>query len=61
LKFIPVLPLVFGCFHLAYGYGFLRGLLDFVVLQKAPAARFVRLTRKQRRVETTSLGQASVD
>jgi len=60
-KFIPVLPLVFGCFHLAYGYGFLRGLLDFVVLQKAPAARFVRLTRKQRRVETTSLGQASVD
>jgi len=25
----PVLPIVFACYHLAYGYGFLRGVLDF--------------------------------
>jgi succinoglycan biosynthesis protein ExoA len=47
-KLFPVLPIAFCCFHLGYGYGFLRGVLDFVVLQKAPATRFVQLTRKQR-------------
>lgn len=56
-KLLPVLPLVFGCFHFGYGYGFLHGLLDFVVLQKAPATRFVQLTRKQRRVEGIGLGR----
>jgi glycosyltransferase involved in cell wall biosynthesis len=25
----PVMPTVFTCYHVAYGYGFLRGLLDF--------------------------------
>jgi glycosyltransferase involved in cell wall biosynthesis len=50
-KLLPVLPLAFGCFHLGYGYGFLHGLLDFIVLQKAPATRFVQLTRNQRRPE----------
>jgi hypothetical protein len=48
-KLLPVLPVAFCCFHLGYGYGFLRGVLDFIVLQKAPATRFVQLTRKQRR------------
>jgi succinoglycan biosynthesis protein ExoA len=46
-KLLPALPLAFGCFHFGYGYGFLRGMLDFVVFQKAPAAGFVQLTRKQ--------------
>ncbi len=48
-KLFPVLPIAFCCFHLGYGYGFLRGFLDFVIFQKAPATRFVQLTRKQRR------------
>lgn len=46
-KLFPMLPLAFGCFHFGYGYGFLRGLLDLVILQNAPHAAFVRLTRKE--------------
>jgi glycosyltransferase involved in cell wall biosynthesis len=47
-KLLPALPLVFCCFQLGYGYGFLRGIVDFILFQKAPAARFVQLTRQQR-------------
>lgn len=43
----PVMPLVIGCFHFGYGYGFLRGILDFVVLRNAPEAKFVQLTRER--------------
>jgi|SRR5215831_4091109 len=46
-KLLPVLPIAFCCFHLGYGYGFLRGILDFVIFQRAPATKFVRLTRQQ--------------
>jgi len=52
-KLFPALPLAFCCFHLGYGYGFLRGLIDFVLLQKAPATKFVQLTRHQRRSTST--------
>jgi glycosyltransferase involved in cell wall biosynthesis len=52
-KLLPALPLAFCCFHLGYGYGFLRGLIDFVFLQKAPATKFVQLTRQQRRSTST--------
>jgi GT2 family glycosyltransferase len=54
-KLLPALPLAFCCFHFGYGYGFLRGVLDFIVFQKAPATRFVQLTRKQRRSEPHTL------
>ena len=47
MKLFPVLPVAFGCFHLGYGYGFLRGFVDFVAFQKAPATSFVQLTRKK--------------
>lgn len=53
-KLLPVLPIVFCCFQLGYGYGFLRGVVDFVVLQKAPPAGFVQLTRKQRRAPSAA-------
>ncbi|HTE91526.1 MAG TPA: glycosyltransferase family 2 protein [Terriglobales bacterium] len=43
---LPVLPVVVGCFHFGYGYGFLRGVLDLVLLQNAPDRQFVQLTRK---------------
>jgi glycosyltransferase involved in cell wall biosynthesis len=46
-KLLPALPLVFCCFQLGYGYGFLRGLVDFVLFHKAPAAGFVQLTRQR--------------
>jgi succinoglycan biosynthesis protein ExoA len=44
---LPVLPVVVGCFHLGYGYGFIRGVLDLVLLNNAPGTRFVQLTRKR--------------
>jgi succinoglycan biosynthesis protein ExoA len=53
-KLLPALPLAFCCFQLGYGYGFLRGLLDFVVMQKAPGTKFVQLTRHQRRSTSTT-------
>jgi glycosyltransferase involved in cell wall biosynthesis len=46
---LPAVSIAFICFHLGYGYGFLRGVLDFVLFQKAPATRFVQLTRRQKR------------
>ena len=52
-KLLPALPLAFCCFHLGYGYGFLRGIVDFVLFQKAPATKFVQLTRQQRRSTST--------
>jgi hypothetical protein len=39
---------VVWCFHFGYGYGFLRGLLDLVLLRNAPDTPFVQLTREQR-------------
>ena len=42
----PVLPAVLPCFHFGYGYGFLRGILDFVLLNNAPQTQFVQLTRE---------------
>lgn len=44
---LPALPIIVPCFHLGYGYGFLRGLVDFILLKNAPAARFVQLTRER--------------
>jgi glycosyltransferase involved in cell wall biosynthesis len=43
----PALPGVVWCFHFGYGYGFLRGVFDFVVLHNAPRTEFVQLTREQ--------------
>jgi succinoglycan biosynthesis protein ExoA len=42
---LPVLPVVIGCFHFGYGYGFLRGIFDFVIFHNAPQTQFMRLTR----------------
>ncbi|MEW6301890.1 MAG: glycosyltransferase family 2 protein [Verrucomicrobiota bacterium] len=43
----PVLPVVVWCFHFGYGYGFLRGIMDLVLLRNAPATPFVQLTRER--------------
>jgi glycosyltransferase involved in cell wall biosynthesis len=40
-----VLPAVFACYHLGYGYGFLRGIGDFVLLRHTPAGAMSTLTR----------------
>jgi glycosyltransferase involved in cell wall biosynthesis len=39
------LPPVFAAFHCGFGYGYLRGILDFLVLRRRPARGFSRLTR----------------
>ncbi|MGH7992516.1 MAG: glycosyltransferase family 2 protein [Limisphaerales bacterium] len=44
---LPVLPAVLACYHFGYGYGFLRGILDFVIRKNAPETKFVQLTRER--------------
>ncbi len=44
-RYLPILPLVFACYHLGYGFGFLRGIWDFVVLRRGPAHGLTVLTR----------------
>jgi succinoglycan biosynthesis protein ExoA len=45
----PVLPLVFACYHVGYGVGFLQGLWDFVLLRRGGRAAFTTLTRASAR------------
>jgi glycosyltransferase involved in cell wall biosynthesis len=44
-NFLPALPLVFACYHFGYGIGFLRGVVDFIILRRQPALAFTQLTR----------------
>ena len=44
-KLLPVLPFAFYCYHFGYGCGFLKGILDFVILRRDATAHFLRLTR----------------
>jgi succinoglycan biosynthesis protein ExoA len=44
-KLFPLLPLVFACYHLAYGFGFLCGVWDFVIRRQGSAHTFTKLTR----------------
>jgi glycosyltransferase involved in cell wall biosynthesis len=42
---LPLLPAVFACQHFGYGYGFLRGLVDFVILRRTPTRAYLQLSR----------------
>ena len=44
-KLLPVLPIVFPCYHWGYGFGFLRGVLDFVIRRRRASPSFTKLTR----------------
>ena len=44
-RLLPILPLVFPCYHFGYGYGFLRGIWDFVLRRRGAGTSFQRLTR----------------
>jgi glycosyltransferase involved in cell wall biosynthesis len=48
-KHLLFLPLVFACYHFGYGLGFLRGILDFVVLRRAPSDSLTSITRSSAR------------
>jgi succinoglycan biosynthesis protein ExoA len=45
LALFPVLPAVFASYHLGYGYGFLRGLWDFLIVRRTPAEAMGTITR----------------
>ncbi len=38
-KYLPVLPVAFACLHVAYGIGFLTGLVRFILLGKGGAGK----------------------
>lgn len=42
---LPLLPLVFPCYHFGYAYGFLCGIWDFVIRGRSPNRKFKLLTR----------------
>ena len=44
-KLLPLLALVFPCYHFGYGLGFLQGIWDFVIGRKGARKSFSTLTR----------------
>ena len=48
LACLPVMPIVFMMYHWGYGYGFLRGMVDFILLRKGGSNSFTQLTRAQK-------------
>jgi glycosyltransferase involved in cell wall biosynthesis len=47
-SYLPILPIVFACYHLGYGIGFTKGMID-LIFRRVPAARFTDLTRSSAR------------
>jgi GT2 family glycosyltransferase len=45
-KLVPLLPMVYFIYHFGYGYGFLQGISDFVLLRRTPSSKFTVLTRR---------------
>ena len=45
-RYLPVMPLIFAMYHFGYGYGFLRGFIDFSLRRQGGSRRFSRLTRR---------------
>ena len=56
-KLLPVVPLAFACFHFGYGFGFLRGVWDFILLRRQPGAAFSSLTRSASSPTASSQGR----
>jgi glycosyltransferase involved in cell wall biosynthesis len=44
-KLLPLLPIVFMCFHFGYGLGFVRGIWDFILLRRKTGSAVSELTR----------------
>lgn len=44
-KLLPILPLVFGTYHVSYGLGFIRGVINFLIMRRRPPQSLVALTR----------------
>ena len=48
-RFLPILPVVFGCYHFGYGIGFCKGTIDFLILRRSGSTSFSKLTRSSAR------------
>ena len=44
-KYLPIMPPVFAAYHFGYGWGFLRGAIDFLLLKKGGQGAYAKLTR----------------
>ena len=44
-RYLPVIPLVFAAMQVGYGYGFLRGIIDFWIIRRSGRIDFMSLTR----------------
>ncbi len=44
-KLLPILPIVFACFHFGYGLGFIDGIRDFIILNRSPSTAKYKITR----------------
>ena len=42
---LPALPFVFACYHIGYGFGFLKGIVDFIVFRRGATPEMSVLTR----------------
>ncbi len=47
-RYLPRLPGIFMAYHFGYGYGFLRGLIDFGLRHKSGSQTFTHLTRDRK-------------
>jgi succinoglycan biosynthesis protein ExoA len=45
-EYLLMFPIVFASYHVAYGYGFLRGLCDFILFRRKPRESYTALTRE---------------
>ena len=45
LKYLPVLPMIYAAFHFGYGFGFLQGIIDMMLLSKSGRKSLAELTR----------------
>ena len=54
-RYFPILPLVFACYHLGYGTGFLHGVIDFVLLRRRARENYSTLTRSAEFTDSSRL------
>lgn len=44
-RYLPLMPLTFAAFHVGYGFGFMRGLVDFAILRTGARSGMRSLSR----------------
>jgi succinoglycan biosynthesis protein ExoA len=47
-KLLPLMPVVFACYHLGYGCGFLHGIWDLIILRRCPRTLYTAISRTSR-------------